>query len=153
MLKAFWRLVVGHRVRALVVKEFAQIRRDRRLVMSLIVPPVLQLTLFGFALSPTVSNLRLGVVDESKDKLKPEIRVSKETPPMFLAQSNNDNVGPENAAVLYLALKKAGVPAELHIFATGGHGYGIRPGKEPYAEWPKRCEEWLRTQKVLKAEK
>jgi drug efflux transport system permease protein len=62
----FWRLLTGHRIRALIGKEFAQIRRDRRLVISLIVPPVLQLTLFGFALSPSVSNLRLGVVDESR---------------------------------------------------------------------------------------
>jgi len=54
------------RLRALIVKELNQIRRDRRLVLSLIVPPVLQLTLFGFALSATVSNLRLGVVDESR---------------------------------------------------------------------------------------
>ncbi len=66
MLKTLRRLLVGHRVRALIGKEFDQIRRDRRLVLSLIVPPVLQLTLFGFALSASVSNLRLGVVDESK---------------------------------------------------------------------------------------
>lgn len=56
----------ARRVRALILKEFNQIRRDRRLVISLIVPPVVQLTLFGFALSATVSNLRLGVVDESR---------------------------------------------------------------------------------------
>jgi len=66
MLKTLRRLLVGHRVRALIGKEFDQIRRDRRLILSLIVPPVLQLTLFGFALSASVSNLRLGVVDESK---------------------------------------------------------------------------------------
>jgi len=54
------------RIRALIGKEFNHIRRDRRLVISLIGPPVLQLTLFGFALSATVSNLRLGVVDESR---------------------------------------------------------------------------------------
>ena len=54
------------RLRALVRKEFAQIRRDRRLVIALIVPPVLQLTLFGFALSASVSDLRVGVVDESR---------------------------------------------------------------------------------------
>ena len=54
------------RLRALIVKEFGHIRRDRRLVISLVVPPVLQLTLFGFALSATVSELRLGVVDESR---------------------------------------------------------------------------------------
>src|SRR5207237_10265115 len=58
--------VPSSRLRALVRKEFNHIPRDRRLAFSLIVPPVLQLTLFGFALSATVSNLRLGVVDESR---------------------------------------------------------------------------------------
>jgi ABC-2 type transport system permease protein len=58
--------VFNHRVRALVGKEFNQIRRDRRLMISLIVPPILQLALFGFALSAAVSNVRLGVVDESR---------------------------------------------------------------------------------------
>ena len=65
-LDTFERFLPGPRLRALVVKEFDQIRRDRRLVVSLILPPVLQLTLFGFALSATVSNLRLGVTDESR---------------------------------------------------------------------------------------
>src|SRR5512138_2220125 len=60
------RQMFGHRVRALVRKEFNQIRRDRRLAISLVLPPTLQLLLFGFALSANVSNLRLGVVDDSK---------------------------------------------------------------------------------------
>jgi ABC-2 type transport system permease protein len=58
--------VFNQRFGALVRKEFNQIRRDRRLMLSLLLPPVLQLTLFGFALSAVVSNVRLGVVDESK---------------------------------------------------------------------------------------
>jgi ABC-2 type transport system permease protein len=58
--------VLNQRFRALVGKEFNQIRRDRRLMISLVLPPILQLTLFGFALSAAVSNVRLGVVDESK---------------------------------------------------------------------------------------
>lgn len=58
--------VFNQRFRALVRKEFNEIRRDRRLMLSLLLPPVLQLTLFGFALSALVSDLRLGVVDESK---------------------------------------------------------------------------------------
>jgi ABC-2 type transport system permease protein len=65
MKKLFQRLF-NYRVRALVLKEFRQIRRDRRLAISLIVPPTLQLLLFGFALSATVSNIRLGVVDDSR---------------------------------------------------------------------------------------
>jgi ABC-2 type transport system permease protein len=60
------RTLVGSRMRALVQKEFRQILRDRRLAMSLILPPTLQLLLFGFALNPTVADLRLGVVDDSK---------------------------------------------------------------------------------------
>jgi drug efflux transport system permease protein len=65
MRKLFER-IFNYRVRALVLKEFRQIRRDRRLAISLILPPTLQLVLFGFALSATVSNIRLGVVDDSK---------------------------------------------------------------------------------------
>jgi ABC-2 type transport system permease protein len=65
-MKNFLQSVFSQRMLALVRKEFNQIRRDRRLAISLILPPVLQLTLFGFALSATVSNVRLGVVDESK---------------------------------------------------------------------------------------
>src|SRR5258708_2107383 len=57
----FW-----HRLRALIKKEFNQIRRDRRLMISLIIPPTLQILLFGFALNSNVSNLRLGILDESK---------------------------------------------------------------------------------------
>src|ERR1700685_2403062 len=57
---------IGYRMLALIRKEFRQIRRDRRLAISLILPPTLQLVLFGFALSATVSNVRLGVVDDSK---------------------------------------------------------------------------------------
>jgi ABC-2 type transport system permease protein len=66
-------VVSFRRVRALIAKEFAQIRRDRRLAISLVLPPVVQLTLFGFALSPTVSNLRLGIVDESQTRESREL--------------------------------------------------------------------------------
>jgi len=65
-MRNFLQSVFSQRMLALVRKEFNQIRRDRRLAISLILPPVLQLTLFGFALSATVSNVKLGVVDESK---------------------------------------------------------------------------------------
>jgi ABC-2 type transport system permease protein len=65
-MKKFLQSILNHRIRALIQKEFRQIRRDRRLAISLILPPTLQLLLFGFALSATVSNVRLGVVDDSK---------------------------------------------------------------------------------------
>jgi ABC-2 type transport system permease protein len=60
------RAFLGYRMRALILKEFRQILRDRRLAISLILPPTLQLLLFGFALNATVTNLRLGVVDDSR---------------------------------------------------------------------------------------
>src|SRR5579863_6650467 len=58
--------VFSHRMRALLRKEFSQIRRDRRLAFSLIAPPILQLLLFSFVLNATVSNLKLGIIDESR---------------------------------------------------------------------------------------
>ncbi|HEX3375235.1 MAG TPA: ABC transporter permease, partial [Candidatus Acidoferrales bacterium] len=60
------RAFFGYRMRALIRKEFRQILRDRRLAISLILPPTLQLLVFGFALNATVSNLRMGVVDDSR---------------------------------------------------------------------------------------
>jgi ABC-2 type transport system permease protein len=65
-IEALRRMLFGQRLRALMAKEFSHIRRDRRLVISLILPPVVQLTLFGYALSASVSDLRLGIVDESR---------------------------------------------------------------------------------------
>jgi dipeptidyl aminopeptidase/acylaminoacyl peptidase len=53
---------------------------------------------------------------------------------------------------MYVALKKAGVPAELHVYADGGHGFGLRPSDKACSTWPKRCEEWLRTMKILGAQ-
>lgn len=85
--------------------------------------------------------------------LSPEIRVSAKTPPTFIAQANDDRVNSENAALLYLALKHAGVPAELHIYATGGHGFGIRPSDKPCSTWIERCAEWMKSQGILDGEK
>jgi acetyl esterase/lipase len=90
-----------------------------------------------------------GVVKRGSNELSPEIRVGPETPPMFIAMSSDDPVGPENAVQLYLALKRSKVPAELHIYATGGHGYGLRKSDNPCSTWPQRCEEWLKNQKLL----
>src|ERR1700739_3594101 len=67
------RAFLGHRMRALIRKEFSQILRDRRLAISLILPPTLQLLLFGFALNATVTNLRLGVVDDSRTPASREL--------------------------------------------------------------------------------
>jgi ABC-2 type transport system permease protein len=65
-MKRLLKVLFNYRLLALIRKEFNQIRRDRRLAISLILPPVVQLTLFGFALSANVTNIRLGVVDDSR---------------------------------------------------------------------------------------
>lgn len=94
-----------------------------------------------------------GVVPRGKHELAEEIRVRKECPPMFFAHAGNDGVTPENSVRLYLALKEANVPSELHVYASGGHGFGLRPSKNPCSTWPKSCEAWMRSQGFLKREK
>jgi acetyl esterase/lipase len=93
-----------------------------------------------------------GVANREGTALSPAIRVTKETPPTFLVHAGDDRVSAENSVLLYLALRKAGVPAELHVYAVGGHGYGLRPSKNPVSGWPQRCAEWLRDRKILAAE-
>ena len=78
--------------------------------------------------------------------LTPLVRVTKETPPTFIVVTHDDALRGLNAAQFYIELKKAGVPAELHIYTKGGHGYGLRPSENPVSAWPRRCEDWLRAQ-------
>ena len=82
--------------------------------------------------------------------LTDDVHVSKDDPPTFLSISNDDRGGSENAVYMYLALKKAGVPAELHVYGEGGHGYGIRPGKAPHASWPARVADWMENRGLFK---
>ena len=91
-----------------------------------------------------------GVVQRGTTELAPEIRVTPQTPPCFFAHAADDRVSPENSTTMFLALKRAGVPAELHIYASGGHGFGLRPTGKPAATWPKRCEEWWHAIGILK---
>lgn len=82
-------------------------------------------------------------------ELKPEYKVTKDSPPMFFAHANDDPVTPLSSAMLYTALKKNGVPAELHIYSTGGHGFGMKKIPHPVAAWPDRCGDWLKTRGYL----
>lgn len=90
------------------------------------------------------------LIDE-KGSLKADLAVTKETPPMFLAHAFNDGISCENSIQLFLALKKAGVPADLHVYSSGGHGFGLRPSDQPASTWPQRCEDWLRLRGLLNA--
>ena len=82
--------------------------------------------------------------------LRSELEPTAETPPMFFAHAADDRVQPENSIALFLALNKAGVPGELHIYSAGGHGFGLRKSEFPCSTWPQRCEEWLQQRGVLK---
>ena len=79
----------------------------------------------------------------------PDLPVTDKTPPSFIVQAENDPVHVENAVVYFMALKKAEVPAELHIYADGGHGYGLRHTALPVTSWPLSAETWLYTIHVL----
>jgi acetyl esterase/lipase len=77
--------------------------------------------------------------------LSNEKQVTKDTPPTFLFHTTNDPVVPvENSVLFYLALRKAGVPAEMHIYESGPHGVGLAPTNAVLDSWPARLADWLR---------
>ena len=79
------------------------------------------------------------------ERLSAERHVRKDSPPMFLAATMADKTVPvENSLRFYQALRDAGVPAEMHVYSQGSHGNSLDPRYGPTAEWPKRCEEWMR---------
>jgi acetyl esterase/lipase len=87
---------------------------------------------------------------EHSDLDKLDIHPTAQTPPTFIVQAEDDTVHVENSTTYFLALKAAKVPAELHIYAEGGHGYGLRPQANwPVTTWPARVEDWLRTIHIL----
>jgi acetyl esterase/lipase len=79
----------------------------------------------------------------------PDIQVTDKTPPTFLLQAEDDPVHVENSIVYFLALKNAKVPAEVHVYAQGGHGYGLRRTALPITNWPQSVEVWLHTIHIL----
>jgi acetyl esterase/lipase len=90
-------------------------------------------------------------LNEQNFALNPAIQPSEKTPPTFLVQTEDDPVHVENAVVYFMALKEAMVPAELHIYAQGGHAYGLRSTGLPVATWPQSVMSWLCTIGVLQA--
>lgn len=85
-----------------------------------------------------------------RTKLAPEIKVTANTPPAFIAMTQDDPVHVENAFTYAKALQSAKVSAELHVYPTGGHGYGLRPSSNMVSHWPDRAAEWLKAQGWLK---
>jgi len=84
-------------------------------------------------------------VKEQGDRVAPELTITSETPRTFLIQAEDDGVRVETSLFYYAALRNAKVPAEMHLYPAGGHGYGLRPTDKLVTTWPKRAEEWLRS--------
>ena len=79
-------------------------------------------------------------------RLNPNVPVTSNTPPTFLLQAQNDPVdNVNNSLAYYIALKNAKVPVEMHLYAQGGHAYGLRRTRFPITEWPQLVEKWLGT--------
>jgi len=92
------------------------------------------------------------VDNETKSKLEPEIKVTKDTPPCFFAHAGDDRIPAEGSVQMYLALRRAGVKgSELHIYPKGGHGYGLRASDHPVVTWPARAGAWMKSIDLLKA--
>ena len=86
-----------------------------------------------------------------KTKFREGFSVPADAPPAFFVVAHDDKTNPVEAAMLYLEYKKLGLPAELHVFAKGGHGFGMRKVGHPVNEWPARCAEWMRSTGLLDA--
>ncbi len=87
---------------------------------------------------------------ELVDHLCTDLQVTPRTPPTFLVHGGTDTAVPlENSLAFYTALRRAGVPAELHLYQEGPHGIGLKPGHGPMSEWPARCAEWMTARGLL----
>ena len=87
--------------------------------------------------------------DRNETKLSGLVTVSKATPPTFLLVTADDAFRGAQSALLFAKLKQHGVPAELHVYTHGGHGYGMRPSANPVSQWPKHLEDWLNAMSFL----
>lgn len=84
------------------------------------------------------------LVQNDNRTLSPELIVTSNTPPTFLVQTQDDPIHVENSLVYYSALTQVHVPTELHLYAEGGHGYGLRKTTSAVTAWPKMAEDWIR---------
>jgi acetyl esterase/lipase len=83
-------------------------------------------------------------VKEQNDRVAPELALSTNTPPTFMVIAQDDPVRMENALYYALGLRNVSVPVELHLYPSGGHGYGLRPSNQTVTTWPARATDWLR---------
>jgi acetyl esterase/lipase len=93
-----------------------------------------------------------GFLDKTdKTRFMDGFSVPKDAPPMFFLVAHDDKTNPVEAAMLYLEYKKLNLPAELHIYTRGGHGFGMRNDRHPINDWPARCAGWMKSMGFLDA--
>jgi len=88
-------------------------------------------------------------VQDKGEQIAPEVQPHPGTPPLFLVQAEDDRGYIQGTLLYYRALVAAKIPAELHIYETGGHGYGLRPTSAPVTHWPQLAEAWLRLHRFV----
>jgi acetyl esterase/lipase len=91
---------------------------------------------------------------KDKDAASSAIQIPKNAPPIFLAHTTDDSISdPENSVFMYLALKRAKIPVEMHLFATGEHDFGVRQNDKLPSSWTQLCIKWLRSHNLLQSER
>ena len=117
---------------------------------AILIYPVISFTT-RYANQHALDNLLGGEpTDKLLNMLSSDRHVNTGTPPTFMVHAGDDKaVPPENSVIFYLALRRAGVPCELHIYERGGHGFGLAPDDPILASWPRRCADWLRRRGLL----
>ena len=90
------------------------------------------------------------VDNETKTKLVPEVQVTKDTPSAIFIHAGDDRITADGSVQMWLAMRRLGVHSELHVFPHGGHGYGLRPSKDPVSKWPKLVEAWMKRTELVK---
>ena len=88
---------------------------------------------------------------DDKAELGPLVKVTKDTPPTFMAVTWDDKFRGAQSALLFAKLREHGVPAELHAYAKGGHGYGIQPSDNPVSKWANHLRDWMQASGLLTA--
>jgi len=117
---------------------------------------ILVYPVISFTTEYTHRGSRNNLLGDSPDRalvesLSNETQVTEKTPPTFLVHTSEDKAVPaENSVLFYLALRKAKVPAEMHIYEKGPHGFGLAPKDPVLSKWPAQCAEWLRVRGVIR---
>jgi len=118
---------------------------------SILVYPVISMEKSITHIGSRTNLLGKNPTDDKVKNFSNDQMVNEKTPPAFLIHAADDKAVPvQNSINYFTALNKYGIPAEIHIYEKGGHGFGIKNLKDTTAYWPKDCENWLRMHKLIK---